>query len=102
MPLKVKPFRQRREHVCLPAGLRTVCAFFDERLSDNEASELCDEVSPLIEPRGGCDWNGAVTMLVANYPTLQVVTEGSESLDEAWEKLRHCIEEPKFPVIVPL
>ncbi len=75
--------------------------FFGERLRDAEASELCDEVPPAIEPDGGCDWDGTVEALSGAYDVL-LVADGSDTRDEAWEKLKQCVGIKGVPVVAHL
>jgi hypothetical protein len=102
LPLDVKPFAQQREYGCLPACLQTVRFYYKEKLTDEDASELCAEYDAAISPEGGCEWDTAVNNLAGTYSSIDAVATPDDGLDEAWDKLRDCVENGKHPVIVHL
>jgi hypothetical protein len=74
MPLQVRFFAQERRMGCLPAALRSVRAYYDDVLTDEEASELCAELPLSVYPDGGCTWADAIDCLSMQYEvhTLQM------------------------------
>ena len=101
MPLDIRAFAQQREYGCLPACVRTVRYYYDDPLTDEEASELCAEYPEAVNPGGGCDWDGALESLTGSYD-VEIVATNTDSPDEAWAKLAEWVEERRHPVIVHL
>jgi len=93
MPLKVKVFGQPHDYGCLPTCVQAVRDFYNERLTYEEASELCDE----IQPEGGCEWLQTVATLSLSYD----IEELNESPDETvnYDTLFRWVEQEGTPVI---
>lgn len=76
--LNVKPFGQPHSMGCLPTCVRAVRDFYGEKLSYQDASELCDEQPST----GGCDWDGAVASLSLSYDVVELEVNENIALTE--------------------
>lgn len=90
----VSPFGQPHPFGCLPTCVQAVRDFYQEKLTYDDASELCAEI-----PEGGCIWEDSVAFLSLQYD-VQTVAESDDTIEVAFEKLKEVVA--SAPIIVHL
>lgn len=88
--------KQTTELNCLPTCIRSVLLYlFEEELTVEQASFLCQE-----EKSGGCQWDKTVSALQEQGYSIENLTSGNESPDEALARLYEAVQENDIPVIL--